>query len=217
METDEKLARDAVVDATTTPGGWDFALMVATLVLLAALGLQSIVGTGYAWWAERTVPGWEQAGYADYVALMNLVAAPLVIGLVAVIGLCVPKRLLSRGALLVVSAALVLVGVAAWAVTGSPSAGLAAYLVCASLLQLAVVVLTLVGARSLRYLAEGRLVKVGSGLLHMGFLLFALVVVALQDSPWMLPVFYGSAALIMIGTVLSFYAGTFAGRRAAPE
>jgi hypothetical protein len=50
----------------------------------------------------------------------------------------------------------------------------------------------------------------------MGFLLFALVVVALQDSPWMLPVFYGSAAFIMVGTVLSFYAGALVKRRGAP-
>jgi hypothetical protein len=70
--------------------------------------------------------------------------------------------------------------------------------------------MTLAGASSLTYLTEGRVTRVGSGLLHMGFLLFALVVVALQTSPWMLPVFYAAAALITIGTVLSFYAGPVA-------
>jgi hypothetical protein len=49
----------------------------------------------------------------------------------------------------------------------------------------------------------------------MGFLLFALVVVALQDSAWMLPVFYASATFIMGGTVLSFYAGAFVRRAPA--
>ena len=208
---------DRGLDATAAPGGWDFTLMVGTLLLLAALSVQSIVGTGYAWWAERTIANWEQTGYAAYVALMNAIAAPLVVGLVVVIGLCVPKRLLSRTALLVVSVALLLVGFGTAAVTGSLTAGLTAYLVCASALQLAVVVLTLVGARALHYVTEGRLVKVGSGLLHMGFPLFALVVVALQASPWMLPVFYGSAALIMGGTVLSFYAGSFVRRPRAGE
>ena len=211
------LASDPIVDATAAPGGWDFVLMAITLVLLAALGAQSIAGTAYAWWAERTIASWEQTGYGAYVALMNAVAAPLVVGLVVVIGLCVPKRLLSRRALLVVSLALLLVGVVAGFAFGSVTAGLAAYLVCASLLQLAVVVLTLADARSLRYVTEGRLVKVGSGLLHMGFLLFALVVVALQDSAWMLPVFYTSALFIMGGTVLSFYAGAFVRRPAAAE
>jgi hypothetical protein len=216
LTLDELPVADPLVGATAAPGGWDFVLMVVTLVLLAVLGLQSILGTAYAWWAERSIPAWEQVGYGGYVALMNAIAAPLVIGLVVVIGLCVPKRLLSRRALLVVSAALVAVGAIAWLATGSATVGLTAYLVCASLLQLAVVVLTLAGARSMRYLTEGRLVKVGSGLLHMGFLLFALVVVALQESPWMLPVFYASAAFIMVGTVMSFYAGAFARRGKAP-
>ena len=208
---------DPLLGATAERGGWDFTLMMVTLVLLAALGVQSIAGTGYAWWAERTVEGWEQTGYGAYVAVMNLIAAPLVVGLVVVIGLCVPKRLLSRRALLAVSAGMLLAGAAVWAVAGSLTAGLTVYLVVASLLQLAVVVLTLVGARGLRYLTEGRLVKAGSGLLHMGFLLFALVVVALQDSPWMLPVFYMTAALIMGGMVLSFYAGSFVRGRGRDE
>ena len=212
----ERPAPDPIVDATAARSGWDFTLMVVTLVLLAALGAQSIVGTGYAWWAERTIAGWEQTGYAGYVAVMNLIAAPLVVGLVVVIGLCVPKRLLSRGALLAVSVGLVAAGGVAWAVTGSATDGLAFYLALACLLQLAVVVLTFAGAGSLRYLTEGRIVKAGSGLLHMGFLVFALVVVALQDSPWMLPVFYTSAALIMSGTVMSFYAGALA-RKPAPR
>ena len=55
---------------------------------------------------------------------------------------------------------------------------------------------TLAGAPSLAYLTEGRVTRAGSGLLHMGFLLFALVVVALGTSPWMLPVFYVSALLV---------------------
>ena len=47
---------------------WDFGLTVVTVALLASLGVQSFVGTLYVWWAERTVPGWEQAGYAGFVA-----------------------------------------------------------------------------------------------------------------------------------------------------
>jgi hypothetical protein len=206
---------DRVVDSTVPPGGWDFALMMATLVFLAALGVQSILGTGYTWWAENSIPGWQETSYAGYVALMNAVAAPSVLGLVVVLGLCVPKRVLSRTALLAVSAALVLAGFAGWAVTGSLSTGLGIYLALASLLQAAVVVMTFLGARSLRYMTEGRIVKTGSGLLHMGFLVFALVVVSLQQSPLMLPVFALSALLVTGGTVLSFYAGAFV--RKAPE
>jgi hypothetical protein len=209
--------RDAVIDSTVAPGGWDFALMVATLILLALLGAQSIIGTGYAWWAERTIPGWEQAGYASYVTGMNIIAAPLVIGLVVVLGLCVPKRILSRYWLIGVSAGLLAAGVIGWLATGSPATGLAVYLVLASLLQAAVVLMTFLGVGAkVTYLTEGRLVKTGSGLLHMGFLLFALVVAVLQQSPWMLLVFWLSALCIIVGTLLSFYAGKLVRGPSAP-
>src|SRR5690606_36069290 len=71
---------------------WDFALMVITVVLLAGLGLQSFVGTLYSWWAYRTQPAWELTGHAGFVATMNVIAAPMLLGLVVVMGLCVPKR-----------------------------------------------------------------------------------------------------------------------------
>jgi hypothetical protein len=208
---------DRIIDATAPPGGWDFALMVATLVFLAALGVQSIIGTGYAWWAANSIPDWQQTAYAGYIALMNAVAAPSVLGLVVVLGLCVPKRVLSRSALLAVSAALVLAGFGGWAVTGSLSTGLGIYLALASLLQAAVVVMTFLGAGSLKYMTEGRIVKTGSGLLHMGFLVFALVVVSLQRSPLMLPVFTLSALLVTGGTIMSFYAGMFVKRTPAGD
>lgn len=209
---EEPPPRDHVIGATVPAGGWDFALMVATLVLLAALGVQSIIGTGYSWWAERTIADWEKVGYVGYVAVMNAIAAPLVVALVVVLGLCVPRRILTRRRLLGVSVGLVVAGLVGWLTTGSPATGLGVYLVLASLLQAAVVVMTLMGARSVTYLTEGRLVKTGSGLLHMGFLVFALVVVSLSQSPLMLPVFALSALLVVAGTSLSFYAGAFTRR-----
>ena len=189
---------------------WDFILMMVTVGLLAALGVQSFVGTAYAWWAQRSDAAWELTGYTDFANVMNAIAAPLVIALVVVLGLCVPKRVLTRTALAVVSVAMVAVGVAVWALTSDPAVGLGAYLVVASVLQLAVVVMTAVGSPSLVYLTEGRLTRIGSGLLHLGFLLFALVVVALQDSEWMLPVFFASAVLTVVGTTMSFYSRSFA-------
>ena len=43
--------------------------------------------------------------------------------------------------------------------------------------------------------------------------MFAIVVVALQKSELMVPVFTLSAALVIVGTALSFYANSFAWRR----
>ena len=67
-------------------------------------------------------------------------------------------------------------------------------------------VLTLAGAGGLAYITEGRLAKAGSGLLHLGFIVFALVMVALQTSPLMMPAFMLSGVLLTGGSAMSFYA-----------
>jgi len=197
---------------------WDFGLTVATMLLLATLGIQSFVGTLYVWAAIRTIPGWEQSlGYTGYVGVMNAIAAPQIVALVVVMGLCVPKRLFARRQLLAVSLAMVVAGVVAAVVMRSLTDGLVVYLLLAAAIQLAVVVMTVAGVRGPSYLTEGRLTKTGSGLLHLGFIIFAIVVVALQKSALMLPVFTVSAVLVAAGTALSFYAWRFAWHRPGTE
>ena len=197
---------------------WDFGLTVLTVALLASLGIQSFVGTLWVWVSERTYPAWSQGtGYAAYVEVMNLIAAPQVIALVVVMGLCVPKRLFSRSMLLGVSLGMIVVGVVVGLFTDSLGRGLAVYLGLAAVIQVAVVLMTVAGVRGPSYLTEGRLTKTGSGLLHLGFLIFGIVLVALQRSSLMLPVFWTSAVLVTVGTALSFYANRLAVHRAAPQ
>jgi len=218
-EPKDSLAEETAVPAYRTSNGplarnWDFSLTVFTVAILGGIGAQSFIGTLYVWWAGTTMPQWESgAGYAEFVRAMNAIAAPQIVLLVVVMGLCVPKRLFSRTALVAVSALMVLAGLVAWAFTGSLATGLAVYLVLAALIQVAVVVLTVAGARAPSYVTEGRLTKTGSGLLHLGFIVFAFVVVALQRSTFMLPVFYAATLLTVGGTILSFYADRFAVRR----
>lgn len=193
--------------------GWDYALMLATTALLGGLGVQSLAGTLYSLWAARAVQGWsETPAFASYIATMNAIAAPMLIALFVVMGLCVPKRLFSRGVLVGVSALMIAAGLAAWAVTRDATTGMAAYLIGAGALQVAVVVMTAAGSASLTYLTEGRVTKLGSGLLHLGFIVFAYVVVAMQASEWMLTVFWAALLLSLGGTALSFYASAIAGR-----
>lgn len=193
---------------------WDFWLTAVTVVLLGGIGWQSFLGTLYVWWAGRTTPGWDQTpAYDGFVNAMNTTAAPQIVLLVIVMGLCVPKRLFSRSTLLWASLAMLFAGVGVWAYSGSLATGLAAYLALAGLIQVAVVVLTVAGVRGPSYMTRGRLTKTGSGLLHLGFIVFAFVVVALQNSTFMLPVFWAAAAFTMVGTTLSFYADKLAVRR----
>ncbi|MDZ4168446.1 MAG: hypothetical protein U1E26_02155 [Coriobacteriia bacterium] len=200
---------------TTRQRSWDFGLTVLTVVLLGGLGVQSFLGTIYVWWAQRTIPGWEQVSYTGYVEAMNAIAAPQLMGLVVVMGLCVPKRLFARRTLIVVSALMVAGGVGAYLVTRSLADGIAVYLALAALIQVAVVVMTAVGAKGPSYLTEGRFTKLGSGLLHLGFIVFGIVVAVLQRSPFMLPVFWASTVLMVGGTAMSFYASRIAVRRTA--
>ncbi|MHB9004242.1 MAG: hypothetical protein ACYC6C_09310 [Coriobacteriia bacterium] len=203
-----------MTDASPTYRGWDFWLTVATVVLLGGVGLQSFVGTLYVWWASNAMPGWDNSpGYLEFVNVMNAIAAPQIVGLVVVMGLCVPKRLFTRSMLLWSSMAMLFTGVGVWAYTASVADGVAAYLVLAALIQVAVVVITVAGVRGPSYLTRGRLTKTGSGLLHLGFILFALVIVALQESALMLPVFWTASTLMISGTLLSFYADKLSVRR----
>lgn len=188
-----------------TRSRWDFALMVATLALLGGLGVQSLVGTVYVWWAQRAQPGFMQAGYGAYVETMNAVALPQLVALVAVMGLCVPKRLFERRRLVAVSVVMVLAGVGVGLARNDAQEGLAAYLGLASIIQGAVVALTLAGSTSLRVLHEGRVAKTGSGLLHMGLLLFGLVVLWLRGSGWMMPTFGIATLCIVVGCALAFW------------
>lgn len=196
---------------------WDFSLTVATVVLLASLGVQSFLGTVYVWWAQITIDNWMATGYAQYVERMNALAAPQLVLLVAVMGLCVPKRLFRRRILIAVSVAMVIAGVVAYVVRDSIAVGVTVYLVLAGLIQIAVVLMTASGAKGPSYLTEGRLTKLGSGLLHLGFITVGVVVAALQRSAFMGPVFWTATALLVGGTALSFYAGRFAVRHVEPK
>ena len=193
---------------------WDFALTVITVALLASLGVQSFIGTIWVLFAEKTIPGWEQgAGYSSYVSAMNAIAAPQILALVVVMGLCVPKRLFSRRLLLGVSVAMVVAGVVAGVASSDLGRGLAVYLGLAAAIQVAVVVMTVAGVRGPSYLTQGRLTKTGSGLLHLGFIVFGIVIVALQRSPLMLTVFSASAVFVTVGTAMAFYADRLAWHR----
>lgn len=192
---------------------WDFGLTIITVALLGSLGIQSFIGTAYVWWAQAVIPGWDQFGYPGFVFTMNAIAAPQVVALVVVMGLCVPKRLFSRRLLLVVSAAMVAAGIVAAFAMGSIVQGMAVYLALAALIQVAVVVLTAAGAKGPSYLTEGRLTKLGSGLLHLGFIVFAFIIAVLQRSQALIPTFWVATVLAIGGTLLGFYADRLAWRR----
>jgi len=187
------------------PGTYDFVLALATIVILTALSTVSIYGTIESWMNSVQNPNWTSSWfYVDYLNRMNSYAYPFAVALVLVLCMCIPKRFVPRSQLLQMSLILlslsVVVGVA-WGL----AAALGFILAVSAIVQLAVVVMVLARSKSLVFEREGVVVQLGSALLHLGFVVFAIDLVIIKDIQSHLGVFWFSTVLITLGTILSFY------------
>jgi len=179
--------------------GWDLALVLLTAATLAAFGLLALWSM-FHYKSHALRPDWSVPAFQE---MMNRLAAPLVVLLIVWLVLCIPKRLLSRRALLAYSAAIIAAGLVAIPYRGVRF-GLGLVLALSAALQTAILGLVLAGAR-LRFAGQGLALRAGSALLHLGVVLFTYDLVALQGSPWHIPLFWASTALLTAGCVLTFY------------
>jgi len=187
------------------PGTYDFVLALATIAILTALSIISIYGTVESWMNSIQNPNWTSSWlYVDYLNRMNSYAYPFAVALVLVLCMCIPKRFVPRSQLLQMS--LILLSVSAVvAIAWGLAAGLGFILAVSAIVQLAVVVMVLVRSQSLVFEREGAAVQLGSALLHLGFVVFALDLVVIRDIRSHLGIFWLSTALITLGSILSFY------------
>jgi hypothetical protein len=181
------------------PVGWDLALVLLTAATLAAFGVLALWSMFY-YKSHALRPDWSVPAFQE---MMNRLASPLVVLLIVWLVLCIPKRLLSRRALLGYSVALIAAGLAALPLAGVRFA-LGLVLALSAALQAVILGLVLAGAR-LRFSGQGLALRAGSSLLHLGTVLFTFDLVALQGSPWHIPLFWVSTALLTAGCVLTFY------------
>ena len=179
--------------------GWDLALVLLTAATLAAFGALALWGM-FHYKSHAPLPDWSVPAFQE---MMNRLAAPLVVLLIVWLVLCIPKRLLSRRALLGYSAAIIAAGIAALPF-GGVRVALGLVLGLSAALQTVILGLVLAGAR-LRFAGHGIALRAGSSLLHLGVVLFTFDLVALQGSPWHIPLFWASTALLTAGCVLTFY------------
>ncbi|MDP1808655.1 MAG: hypothetical protein Q8L35_03865 [Actinomycetota bacterium] len=188
----------------------NFILILTTIVVLSAIGIIFIFGSGYSWVQSIKVSDWRQTPlYQNYVSDMNLAVLPLSVILVAVMGLCIPKRLFSGKALLRAMGFLLAATLATAALLG-PKLGMGVLLVAATLIQVVVIGMTLAGDRRLSYETQGFFVQIGSAVLHLGFIIFLVDFILLSGSPAHLDVFWLSTILIGVGMVLCFYSAELA-------
>ncbi len=195
----------------------DFILVIVTVVILGLLGILSLYGTIYAYFAAMANPDWTQSmAYIAYIDRMNAMALPLTIALIAVMSICLPKRFLSVRMLLLSGLAVLLTAAVLWLVSGIDTA-VALLLVITSLAQLVVVVMTLRSSSKLNFLHRAQLARIGSALLHFGVVLFILDIAVLEGGPatmlaymidivfWGMTLFWTSSLLIVGGMALAFY------------
>ncbi len=202
-----------------TPGRYDLALLLLAVGFLLALGLVALGGTGYAYLVSLSEPQWSETPlYEAYLRRMNALAYPLVAGLLLTLALCIPRRLLRRRTLALASAAVLAAGAGAGLAWG-PRSGLAALLLAGALLQTVVLAATIRRTGALVWQREGQAARLGSALLHLGFVLFVLTVVG--EAPGRLfglswagqpPGIFGAAATLMTtGVVLAFWPDALTG------
>ncbi|HWR98253.1 MAG TPA: hypothetical protein VN317_07490 [Candidatus Methanoperedens sp.] len=179
--------------------GWDLALVLLTAATLAAFGVLALWSM-FHYKSHALRPDWSVPAFQE---MMNRLASPLVVLLIVWLVLCIPKRLLSRRALLAYSAAVIAAGIGALSFGGVRFA-LGLVLGLSAVLQVVILGLVVAGVR-LRFSGRGLALRAGSSLLHFGVVLFTLDLVALQGSPWHIPLFWVSTALLTAGCVLTFY------------
>ena len=183
----------------------NFILILITIVVLAAIGVVFIYGSGYSWVKSLTVADWRNTAlFQDYVHSMNLAVLPLAIALVVVLGLCIPKRLFSGVALLQSMGVLLAITILT-AVVWGPRLGLGFLLVAAIAIQTVVIGMTFAGDRRLSYETQGFFIQIGSAVLHLGLIVFLFDLILLGESAVHLDVFWVATGLISVGMILCFY------------
>lgn len=188
---------------------YDFVLTVATVFILSLIGAIFTYGTIISFINSLADPQWTSTTiYSNYLIRMNSLALPLFLLLLIVFGLCIPKRLISKKLLIIISiflaGAAIMVGIFV-----KPIIGFSVFLFSSILIQLYVIGAIVLNSKILLFQREGKIVRLGSGFLHLGFLIFLYDIVFLQNNPLHITIFWISTILIVSGNTMSFYPNIF--------
>ncbi len=184
-------------------GSYDFYLILATTVVLAAISL-ICVGAMFQFKAQaiHTLPPEAKVAWQEG---MNNLVAPFLIALLVLLGICVPKRLLPTrwlhrfAALLLVTA-----GLTGWQF--GIKIGLLVILCAALGLQLVVLALALAGSERVNFTKKGYWGRVGSSLVHLGLVLFVLDIFFYRLPALHLLLFWVTTVATTSGMICCFYA-----------
>ena len=182
---------------------YDYYLILATTVVLFFISAFCIYGMFYFKFAQiNQLPVAEKILYMNK---MNSLMAPFLIALILLLGICVPKRILSTRWLNGFSTGLLLVALVAGTVWGL-KISLACVLIVSLLLQVVVLIMAAGGSQELNFEKKGYWVRVGSSLLHLGLILFVLDLLFYHYRNLHLVLFWITTAASLVGMVFCFYA-----------
>ncbi len=185
---------------------YDYYLILATTVVLFIISAICIYSMFYFKLENiQQLPMMVKVGYMNN---MNTVMAPFFFALIVLLGICVPKRLLSAVWLNRFSAVLVLLAVII-SIIWNVKVGLAFVLIVSAVLQIVVFLMALAGSKNLNFERTGYWVRVGSSLLHLGLILFVLDVFFYRYQGLHLILFWGTTVSTTIGMLACFYADSF--------
>ncbi|MFO7761676.1 MAG: hypothetical protein R6V20_08715 [Desulfobia sp.] len=181
----------------------NFYLILATVVVLFIISVICLYGMFYFKFAElqNMAPDLK----AVYMETMNTVISPFLIALILLLGICVPKRLLSTVWLIRFTFVLVLVA-AAVAFTVNLKAGLVTVLIASLVLQFTVLGMALVGSEHLRFNKKGYWLRTGSSLIHLAIILFILDLFFYHYQQLHLVLFWITTIAAVFGMFFCFYA-----------
>jgi hypothetical protein len=183
---------------------YDFYLIILTTLILFAMGAVSLYGITYYNYLAVDSRWIQTAQYSQYIDEMDSYLYPFLVLLLISLGLCIPKRLFEQDILIKFSAAVLGMTVII-TVLSDIEKGLGFILTVMTVVQAIVLIMTIKKSKSIRFEKEGYIVRIGSSLLHLGFVIIILNFVSLRDSPFHLLIFWIGVVFITVGNLFSFY------------
>jgi hypothetical protein len=192
---------------------YDYILIIATTVVLFAIAIITVYGM-FHFKFNQIAESNNVASKIAYYRGMNSLISPFVSVLLIILSICVPKRLFPFKVLNIFAVLMVILTVILTIIYNNITA-LTVILFISLGLQILVFVLVLFGMK-LHFEKEGYWTRVGSSLIHLGFILFVLDFIKLNDLEIHLIIFWISTISITLGCIFTFYTPSF-GRKKKRE
>ena len=182
---------------------YDFYLILATTAVLALISVICVWGMFYFKMAQ--IHEMAPAAKIAWQNRMNTIISPFIIGLIVLLGICVPKRLLPTRWLNLFAISLGLIAFLT-SVVLEVKTGLMVILIASLALQLVVLVMAIGGSERLHFETRSYWTRVGSSLIHLGPILFILDLFFYRQPVLHLLLFWITTAATVAGMVFCFYA-----------